>query len=81
MGYATGFWSFLLALVGLFVWILGGVAAIVLGHISRSQARKAHLKPNIWSRWGLFLGYLEIVLFALLIILLASAGSSPSHPA
>ncbi len=65
-GYALGLWSFGLGLVGL------SVPAIVLGHLSRSRSRRAGLKPFVWSRWGLFLGYVGLVISAGVVVLVVS---------
>jgi hypothetical protein len=44
------------------VWLggLGSIAAVVLGHLSRSQAKKEHRSPSGLALAGLILGYLGI---------------------
>ena len=62
--------------IGSFVCAMVGIspAAIVLGHVSRSQSRRAGYKPFVWSRWGLFFGYLQLVVgVALAVLLIAIA--------
>ena len=76
-GYATGIWSFVAAMLGI------SIAAIPLGHISRSQARKAGLKPSAWSRWGLFFGYLDLVIgigIAVLVLWVVNGGIDDKTP-
>ena len=63
-GYGTGLASFICAMLGI------SLPAIVLGHVSRSQARRAGLRPHAWSRWGLFFGYLQAVIGTIVVVLL-----------
>jgi hypothetical protein len=44
------------------VWLggLGSIAAVILGHLSRSQAKKEHRSPSGLALAGLILGYLGI---------------------
>jgi hypothetical protein len=78
-GYALGYWSFLAAAIGVIAWGIGGLAAVILGHLSRRQAKRARLSPNIWSRWGLFFGYLELTLVAAAIGVVIWAVTSIDH--
>ena len=63
-GLGTGVASFVCSMVGI------SPAAIALGHVSRSQSRRAGVRPFAWSRWGLFFGYLQLVTGVALAVLL-----------
>lgn len=67
-GWALSMWSFGLGLVG------ASVPAIVLGHLSRARSRRRGLKPFVWSRWGLFLGYTWLAISVAVVGLLVWAG-------
>ncbi|MDO9122678.1 MAG: DUF4190 domain-containing protein [Anaerolineaceae bacterium] len=61
---------------------LGAIAAIVLGHLGKSEIKKSAgmLKGNGMATWGLILGYIQIGLFVLslcaILVLLPLLGSS-----
>ncbi|MDP3449307.1 MAG: DUF4190 domain-containing protein [Anaerolineaceae bacterium] len=61
---------------------LGAIAAIVLGHLGKSEIKKSAgmLKGNGMATWGLVLGYIQIGLFVLslcaILVLLPIMGSS-----
>jgi hypothetical protein len=63
---------------------LGAIAAIVLGHLGKSEIKKSAgmLKGNGMATWGLVLGYIQIGLIVLsicaLIFVLPALGSSLS---
>jgi hypothetical protein len=67
------------ARVGLIVCPVLGLVAVVLGHVSRHQARKARLSKNIWSRWSLLFGYTQLVVFSGVMALALAWLSSPAN--
>ena len=64
--------SFVLSLV----WVggLASIAAVILGHLSRSEARKQGRAPNGLALAGLILGYLGIAATALMVGLVIAFG-------
>jgi uncharacterized membrane protein len=67
-GYAIA--SFILGLLPV-VPIAGPIVAIVLGHLSRKDARSAGAKPSPLAAWGIALGWLSIALTIILIVAFA----------
>jgi hypothetical protein len=70
--FEIGAWT----LVLLPVWGAGSLAAVVTGHVSRAQARRAQRTSNVWRRWGLLFGYSEL---GVLVVLLAAGGYAVSR--
>jgi hypothetical protein len=67
------------ARVGLVVCPVLGLVAVVLGHVSRHQARTARLDKNVWSRWSLFFGYVQLVVFSGVMALALAWLTSPEN--
>ena len=62
-------------------WIFSGIPAIVLGHIARKQIRRTGQDGDGMALGGLILGYLGVLLSALLLILIFLAfPRSPARP-
>ena len=67
-------------ILGLFpvIPIGGSILAIVFGHMSRSDSRRAGQKGSAMALWGIVLGWLSIVLSIVLIIVFVVAASKTS---
>src|SRR4029453_3605721 len=69
-------WSLVLGILSLTCfWILAGIPAIVLGHISRSDIRKSmgRLKGEGMALGGLICGYISVALIPIILILASIA--------
>jgi hypothetical protein len=62
------------SLVASLVWVcgIGSIVAVILGHLSRSEARKQGRQPSGLALAGLVLGYLGILSSALIIAAVAT---------
>jgi hypothetical protein len=67
-------------ILGIFpiVPILGSVAAIILGVMSRNDAKRAGLQPSAVSAWGIGLGIVAIIGTLILIVVLTIAAATPA---
>ena len=60
-------------------WFVGAIAAIVTGHIARSQIRRSGESGDGMALAGLILGYVGLVLSALFVVLFITLFSVASH--
>lgn len=62
------------AAVGLFSWILcpvlGGIAAVAMGHAARGQVRRTAAAGGAWATAGLTLGYAQLAFYAVVGLLI-----------
>lgn len=73
-GKAVG--SLILGILAIFpLWLLAGIPAVILGHVSRSSIRKSmgRLKGDGVALAGLIMGYISIASFPLILIIAAIA--------
>lgn len=60
----------------LWMWGLGSVLAVIFGHVSFANAKRAYRKPSGLTIAGLVLGYAGIALAVIMGIVVAMASSS-----
>jgi uncharacterized membrane protein len=59
--------------------VISGILAVVFGHVSNGTARREGRRSSQQANWGLILGYLGLVLWVIVIVVIvvnASHGSS-----